>query len=424
LRHIYALFAVVFCFGTCGGIILIAGPQLGLTLQMSSQQLGVLGAVNPLGYAVSCLAANQIFRRLPGKYVIFIGLTGCASAISMLAVAQTAGACMLAQVLLGLSSGAFWPFASAWMLDFESETVRKGTILRFYNVAWTSGSASGMFIAGHLIRSGWLRETILCGAGCIAVAFLVSLIPPATHRPAKTQEDPRSGTGRNFLPAALLVAAVIANMSVLATAVGVRVTYAELNNLHRFHADRMGLLSAAMLMGQLAVFSAGAIYERLLGMRRTYVCMGLCLVAANLIFAFSTEIYLLLPASILCGVIAALGFQSGIIASTECFSSLRTGTTFHEATVGLGQMMPMVFGVAAAFSRRQGNSDLVALQTPFVLMAAIVVLGVIVQVLLVSRHKSRRVLLPAPVPESLPVAAPQVSRSSDPPGVLAEGAPK
>jgi MFS family permease len=422
LRQLYALFAVVFCYGTCGGLILIAGPQLGLSLQMSSEQLGILGAVNPLGYAVSCLALNQIFRRLPGKYVVCIGLAGSASAASLLAFAKTPGECMVAQVLLGLSSGAFWPFASAWMLDFEGESIHKGTILRFYNVAWTSGSATGMFIAGYLIRDGFLRQTILTGVCSLGISFVFAMFPPGTNKSAHIVVLAASGARRTFLPAALLVAAVIANMSVLATGVGLRVTYAELNKLNFFHADRMGLLAAAMLLGQLCVFSAGALYERLLGMRRTYVCIGLCLVAANLTFAYSTQMYMLLPAAVLCGVVAALGFQSSIVAATECFSSSRTGTTFHEATVGLAQMMPMVFGAAAAFSRRQGNSDLVALQAPFVLMAGIVIAGVIVQVVLVSQHAERRMLLPVVLPHAVTSPAMPLSGTAEAAVALAERA--
>jgi MFS family permease len=395
VRQLYALSSIVFCYAICGGVILIAGPQLGLLLEMTSRELGLLGAINPLGYVVSCLVLNRVLRRLPAKYVISIGISGATAAACLLAFAQSSTECLVALVLLGLSNGAFWPFVCAWMLESEHESLGKGTILRLYNVAFTGGAAAGMYIAGFLIRDGYLRQTILFGICGLALSLMLVLLQPISNKGIQTLARDWSKANCHVLPLALLLAAVMSNFAALATVVGLRVTYAELNRLHCFHADRMGLLAAVMLTAQLCAFCASAIFEHALGMRRTYLFMGICLVAVNLTFAFTTQLHLLLLAAVLCGIINGIGFQTSLVAATEYFYSKRTGTTFHEATVGLGQLMPIVFGSVASYSRQQGSSDLVALQSPFMLMAAIAIVFVAIQLALVSPYMHRFLLRPA-----------------------------
>ena len=156
LKHVWIITAVVAIYGIVNGFLINATPQICLALELNSGQLGMIGAGIPIGYAVSCLTFGRLFSGIPSKYVMFGGATTSLLALMLMSSANSAGICILAQVTYGLGSGAFWPFASAWLLDFQTEEITRTRLLRFYNVSWTAGTASGMFFSG-----------LLCGAGYI-----------------------------------------------------------------------------------------------------------------------------------------------------------------------------------------------------------------------------------------------------------------
>jgi MFS family permease len=414
LRNIRILFGGVFCFGLCNGLVQISAPQLGLALRMSSQQQGVLGIAMPVGYVASCLLLNRLLQRWSAKHVVFCGLLGTGLSACAMSFLRSSEACMAAQTLFGLSCGAIWPFFAAWMLDFQSTDIRKSTILRFYNIAWTSGTALGMVAAGQLICRGFLTQALLLAVGCIGMSFILTSLSPATPAPVKVEGAEALPSRRHCLPFALLLAAIIANVTAQGTTIGVRVTYAELNKVQEFQADRMGIMAASMLAGILSGFLAGSLYEPFLGRRRVYCFIAASLVAVNLVLATQTRLALLLAATVLCGFVAALAFQCCIVASTEYFSTRRAGTTFHEAMVGTGHTMALYAGYLILFLRRQGVDDLSALRAPFFAMSGLVAGCLVLQVWLVSRHAEKSVLLP-----ELQTSAPPHGVSQEPLSLVA-----
>ena len=146
LTNIWILTAVVALFSCTSGLLLIVMPQVILQFNLKSQTLssilGIAGAAMPIAYAVSCLAFGRIFARYTGKYVVLGGIFASIGMIALLALATGPAMCVVAQFGFGVAISAFWPFASAWMLDFQSASLSKTTILRYYNVAWTSGFTS------------------------------------------------------------------------------------------------------------------------------------------------------------------------------------------------------------------------------------------------------------------------------------------
>ena len=337
---------VVALYGLANGLLLNATPQISLALNLSSRELGLIGAGIPMGYALSCLICGQIFARIPGKYVLLCGLSVAAVSLIVMSTARGAGLCVAAQIGFGLGSGAFWPFASAWLLDFQAEGIAKTRLLRHYNVAWTSATAAGMFAGGVLCQHLYIREAIYAAIACVGLAFALAFAPKAT--PPGHIDEGGSEAGGQALPRlgfGILLAAILVNLAALGTRTVILTNYAELNSVAGFGADRMGLIAGTSLVAQLGAFTVGALYERWLGMRRIYIAMGLGLLCVNLIFAFSTELPLLLGAVMIHGFVLALAFQSGLLAAMHFFSSPRTGTTFHEAVVGAAGLSPLLGGV-------------------------------------------------------------------------------
>lgn len=403
MKHVLIITAVVVLYGIGNGLMVVGTPQLALHLGVSSRELGLLGIGSPLGYALSCLLLGRISHKVSSKAMLLCGALSGVLAIVAMALSQSAWTCAVSQLLYGLTAGAFWPFASAWMLEFQSQSLSKTTIFRFYNAAWTGGEACGMFIGGSLCDRGWIIESLFVAAVFTVFSFVLAFAGRSSSLPLDLSlQDPGQQDPFTTLPSIrplrlglpLLAAAVIANLAVLATRSVVTVNYAELNQFQNFGASRMGIIVGSILLSQLAAFLLGYFYEPYLGLRRIYILLAISLMGINLAFAYGTHIWILTAAGIVLGLSAAVAFQAGIIAATDTFSRPRSGTTFHEAVIGIGGLSPLFAGLVVEYSKSNGVEALQALRAPFVLLAIVIGGGLLLQMGLVSLRSEKRVLLP------------------------------
>jgi MFS family permease len=258
-----------------------------------------------------------------------------------------------------------------------------------------------MYGGGWLCKSGYIAESFYLAAALLLVPASMALLVPATRK-SNFQDDLALEARLRRVGVALLVAAVTANLLVLATRSTIVNNYAELNQFLNFEADRMGLLVASALVGQLLGFFFGAVYEPLLGRRTMYAFMAICLILINLAVAYVVNLPLLVCAMVLCGVVAAIGFQTAIIAAVECFRFPRTGTSFHEAMVGLGGMGTFASGMVARHAKSAGLETVDALRAPFVALAVTAAVCLVLQLVLVTWRSHNRLLLQTSDPATRP----------------------
>ncbi|HYF51198.1 MAG TPA: MFS transporter [Planctomycetota bacterium] len=393
MRNVLYLLFMTAAYAMASGLLLGAAPQASLQFGASSQDLGIMGACSPIGYAGSCLLFGWIFQNYAGKWIVAIGIVLGIFAAAQLFLAESVAAVGLWMFVFGISSGAFWPFTSAWMFDFTTPNLTKTKILRLYNVGWTSGTAIGVFAGGYITRAYDPQLTFKVGAFALLASFILSMIPPPTHH-SLAPSNATATFSRRRVGVALLIAAVIANLSALAMRSTVVVNYAELNSFLGHQADRMGIFVACTMAGQMLAFIFGSLYEPLLGLRRVYAATAVSIVLVSMAFAFSDNLIVLIAASLLIGLLSAVAFQCNIIAATECFATQRLGTTFHEAMVGLGGLAPIPAGFLAD-ALKPHTAEGTALQSPFFALAGLALLGLFLQMWLISRRANERVLLPA-----------------------------
>lgn len=395
MRHVWILTFVVVLYAVANGMVCVAAPQACLKENLGSGTLGLQGAAGALGYAVGCLVFGSLFRRAPGKYVLLGGVSATLLSILGLAASRTTPAFAASQFGIGLSGGAVWPFASAWLLDFQSEGIARTRLLRHYNLAWTNGSALGLFLTGLLCAKKLILESMLAGAALLGVVFVLAWIPRTTQ-PAAADDGPSAAKGRPArvgLP--LLLAAIAANVVSVATRSLTANNYPELNAFLGFEADRMGFFTALPVLVQMLAFGFGSVYEPWLGLRRIYVFMAAALAAILLTFAYAASLFPLLAAAALSGLVSALAFQGSIVAATGRFAaSPRLGTTLHEAMIGVGGVSSLAAGGFVSALKDRGAAPLDALRAPYLVLAGIAVASLAGQVLLVSRRGGSRNLLP------------------------------
>ncbi|HYG78728.1 MAG TPA: MFS transporter [Planctomycetota bacterium] len=401
MNQVWIITGVVACFGLGNGLLLNATPQVSLALKLSSRELGLIGAGIPIGYSLSCLLAGRFLSGMTGRTVLRCGLAVTFIALLCMAQARSAAVCVAAQIGFGLGSGAVWPFSSAWLLDLESHGIPRTRLLRYYNVAWTSSTACGMFAGGLLCSRQLIFEAIYAAAVMILCAFVFACIGKPTPPHANSHGSSAAAQMRPANAMVLLAAALICNITVLATRMIVWNNYAELNSARGFGADRMGLISGMSLVAQVGAFTFGYMYEHKLGLRRVYLLLSAALVAINLTFAYAESLPLLLAAVLIHGVVLAIAFQTALLAAMRFFPSPRSATTFHEAVIGIAGLSPLMAGYLVA-AMKERTSDLQALQAPFLVLAGLAVVGLLVETLLVGKALSERVFLaPVSPPETV-----------------------
>ena len=399
MRDIHLLTAVAALFGLTFGLANAAAPQAVIVLKLSSFDLGLVGAGVPAGYAFSCLLCGYMLSAARIKRVLLTGVAGAGAAMLWMATARGAGSLVAAQILLGISGGAAWPFCSGWMLDFEAPKLSRAFSLRHYNVAWTAGTATGMYCGGWLCGSGWIFETFYASAIAACATFFCALLAreAATHaqtQPLESSPESAPSSPVNFAAAqieratfAALLAAGMFNLAAIGTKMLIAVNYAELNERLGGRAERMGLFTAAAVLSQLAAFGLGKIYEPLLGQRRIYAAGALLLMSANLAFALSTSLWFLLPAVAATGFVLAMAFQAAMIAFTSRASAPRKGTVMAEALVGFAGLAPLAAGALTESLKNSGMNAIAALRAPFFAAIALIITALIAQIFLVSSRK-------------------------------------
>ncbi len=395
LLDVWLITGVVTLYGLAIGLSLNATPQVCLELKLTSDQLGLIATGIPIGYTLTCLAAGRILGRIRGKYVLIAGV--CLATLSLLTMAgaRTPSVCVLAQIGCGVAGGLFWPFASAWLMDFQSPQISRARLLRHYNMAWTSGTAIGMFSSGVLFERGWIFQILYLAASVAGLALFIALWPRSTPSHTETVESGIPIATSPRIAGALLVAAISVNWVSLGTRSTLWNNYAELNHLYSFGAERMGLISSLSLVGQILAFGFGALYEPWLGLRRVYVFIAVALAAVNLAFAYSSSLPILLAAALLLGFVMALTFQTGMMAAIRFFPSARGGTTFHEAMIGIGTMTPLLAGAVVANLKGRGFDPMVALRAPYLGLAVLSCLFLLLQLSLLGRGSTQKALFHA-----------------------------
>src|SRR5947208_1393060 len=102
---IWLITAVSFLFGVATGLVNSAAPQAGLSIQLSSTALGLVGAGVPLGYVAGCILCGRFLDDVSGKRVLLCGVLAGALSLAAMAVARSELVLVVAQIFFGFASG-------------------------------------------------------------------------------------------------------------------------------------------------------------------------------------------------------------------------------------------------------------------------------------------------------------------------------
>ena len=367
----------------------------------SHADLAWIGAAYWITYTPWVLATARLGGRFGPRKLSVIGAILIAAASVTMAASSSFICLLLAMGLLGLGGGAMWP-----NIEAELSRGRQGTLLRrrlaFFNIMWCAGTALGPLVGGWIYPH---PEALAAGGAkiflpafvasvimaLITAALLVAWRPrlPTVAEVARhtTSEPPRCPARLK----AFMRMSFLANFVAYIVLSNMRQVYEGLAKFQwaesapQWHSWLLVLLATASTLMFAFLFIAHRWAYRLKRLLFWQLAM-----AAGLIIAA------MFPSPWLAGIgFLIIGIGTSFVYSGSLFYSVegKTETThmagWHEAFIGLGAVAGILgMGHAPDLVAALGISDpLWQLRSPYLLAAALVVVGVLAETWIYFTHR-------------------------------------
>ncbi|MBI3945379.1 MAG: MFS transporter, partial [Armatimonadetes bacterium] len=376
-RRGFGALILPFLVDSCSAVSFVPIPRLALHFGATPFQIGLLGFVPRVVAIVLCLAAGSLSDRWGRRRVLLAGVLGYLVALLVARQAPSLPVLILASALLGVGGGFFWPAMEAATGDvYGHGTLGRGLLL--FNLGWTGGMSLGAVAGGRLSELNlYLPFTAGIAASSLALPILL-FWPPRGAAPKEEEHHALAPVAPGVADHFLLMAR-IANFCSFFALTCVRSLFTPLAESVGFAGGLIGGLIALVSMAQAITFlPLGRSHRwqyRLLPMLAAEVAVAAAMLGTGLSsapWAFALSF-------------VVLGAGVGVTYTASLFYSLNRPTgrgqmgAMHEAILGSGAMAGPFLG--GALANRFG------LRAPYFLAAAVVALGLVIQLALRARRR-------------------------------------
>ena len=354
----------------------LSTPLLAMRLGATYDELGAIGGVGALVYALGCLVSGRLADR--AGYRLCTAAASLAVALvclSYLGAARVAHLFVLS-ALMGAASTALWPPMQAWL----SRGKDRSQLLRAvggFNVSFSLGLMVGPALGGFLYAANpdWPFAVSAGLMGCVFLGLAVMRVGESA--PAeKDDPKPEPVTGPpHFVP---IVWA--ANFATFFATAAIRTLFPKLATDLGIEPGTLGQLMSLIALAQLVAFICISRTDRWqfrLGPLAATQVLGLAALL-GLVLGQSPGIFAV--ALLLHGVVIGVTFTYSIFHSLYATERPGQRTGYHEAVVGIGFFLgPLLGGLAA---------EHIGSRAPYAGCAGLVACSLVVQVCLLRRGRS------------------------------------
>lgn len=307
-------------------------------LHLSESQGGIAFGVLALAIAISNLLGGVVLRHRGAMDVIRLAMVATAVGAAVAATAPGFGAILVAQTLLGVGAGVFFPAGLQGVALF-SGSARRGFAMGIYGVAFSGGLTVAALFGALGASVGW-RVPFWISSGLAATAFVATT---RVHTARPTTRPPWRIPWR-----------LVLGLPTIVGSIGAVLQYGVLAFFATFAVDNWGLTdgraATVLAVGRVVSIAAkvvgGATTDRL-GPRASVLRTGMLLSATG-------AVWVLLPAGIVTYAIAALfaGTVSSIFPAANVMAVERFGGhglalgAYRSIQIGLGAVAGVVIGVS------------------------------------------------------------------------------
>lgn len=332
----------------------LATAMIGLAVQFRGNQLGasplvlgLLGTFSSLAYALGCLITGRLSDSHGRRALTGASCLVCGAAWLLMIRADSPLQLLAIVPISGGAISMFWPPLQAWLAEVTVGG-RKQLITNVggFNVAWTIGIMLGPPAAGFAWALGYAAPFVIGVALVLITLALLGAVPTRVDGGGQSSlEDAEEETRDGEVARRFLYLAWIANFAswfgrgmntVVFPKLGADIGYSE---------STIGLVTAALLAGQLAMF---AILRTRSGWRYRVWPMTVSLATGALGYLLA---YVSGSPGAFAASFALSGFGAGVTYLASLYYSLEGGADskggragIHEAVLGSGLFLGPLMG--------------------------------------------------------------------------------
>jgi MFS family permease len=363
----------------------IAIPLYASLLGASVFELGIVGTLFSLFYALCCPFSGVASDRLGRRGILTLGCLFTALSFSLMGMTHSMGFFLALNALAGSTVALAWPTLMAWF----AETQGKGALgrkLGSFNVAMSLGMTIGPFLGGMLFEMSPSWPFWAAGILTLPIPFLLAGVP--SRRDGRSQPQPVQTPSYASAPIALEVQRTFLYIGWTANFVGwfshntVRSLFPQLATDLGVTPGRIGLLLGLLRLMQTTAY---AVMSRRDGWRFRLgpLLLWQALALSGLLLLFcgrsaGTFGIAFLPIGVLMGVT----FQSSLYYSLQGGEEQGKRSGWNESILaGGGLLGPLLGGIIG---------EPFGLQAPYLLLCLpVMILGMGLEVWLLRRARAR-----------------------------------
>jgi MFS family permease len=375
---------LAFFMDMAGGIVVLAIQILGVELNATDAQLGLIGAASPLGYAVSSLCNPRVSSVIGRERSALIGSVIYAVAALSLTLAyytHSVFALMLISTACGIAIGFYWPAVQALMGTSAPHT----KLLHFitvYNIAWSFGRTIGMRLSGILfMHSPYTPFVVGAFISFFIAVALMALQKESSHSEcARTQGDEMARSSAEF-DELVVASAQLGNLLRALTVGSIVALFPKWAKWMNLNPAQVSGLIFLLLAGHVISFIAAPMLYKWINPRMLIAIKATIIVGSTLV-AISSRVWQFVLSFTFVGICAGLACTTSTYYSILSQGRTTRGSARHEATVGSGSVFGPLLGGWIAQLTLQPRS-------PYLLMALLGLCLLALDLCYLLRHRLR-----------------------------------
>lgn len=360
------------------------------TLNFSSTFLGVLVAIATAFYTFLAIPCGKLSDRIERHRMLYMGciliglvsilLRFCSSKVHLLSIFPC----------IGISMALFWPAYEAWLAEREGEGKLIHRVMLF-NLFWSTGITMGPTVSGYLYKDTQPFTPLYLSAA-VALITLITIYC-CNLQPDKSNIGKQSDQTQTLFPPPserkkYLNIARCANFTSW-FALGV------LRWLNPKLTKDMGIIPTTFGNMMLALGGLQTFTFLFLGtgfstrwhyrIAPLVIVQGLAILCFIGIWWINNVIFWIFAFAVI-GISVAFTYFGSLYYGLHMHTDKGNKSGWHEAVLGLGSLLGPLFGGIAADSR-------FGIKSPYMLCAGIILIGIVVEILIISKNRLKEDVL-------------------------------
>ena len=384
-RHI--IYTTSFLMDFIYAMVVGACAVYAVELNATSLQLGILGAIGPAGYVLTCIASGYLSDRISKPRLANWATAALIISCAGLYFSSTLWHLYIFFGLFNVFLGFYWPPIQMVIADSSHSRSMTHTLGNFC-IFWSAG-----FIVGH-IACGYVTEINSRDPFAISILPLLLIIYLITRINDNEASQKHSNTDfetsgkitaseKIVLWKRFLLASWAGNFAVVFAFGCVKMLFPKLAlEVDAISKVNLGIILALLHVGQIAMFFTVRYWQSWQYNKTLYLVVQLGLIPGVLFIALTSNVLAYAAGMLLIGLSGGFAYTASIYYSVSRPPNTGNRTGLHEAIIGMGVLSGPLVGGIGAYA--------LGLHAPYWISALMAAAMILLQIILLTRGVKSR----------------------------------